>query len=367
MKILVILNYYYPYVSGISEFAKIISEEMVNAKHEVTVLTANHNKLQAEEFIYGVKIVRAPIIAKVSKGTISPAFIFTGKKMAKAADSVLLHLPMIESGIIASIVNRKKLFVLYHCDIYLGKGLLNRLILFIMDKSNKFSLAKSQKIFVTSVDYAKNSRIAKFFPDKLVECGAPVKDYSRISLPPNSKSKIGFCGRIVREKGIDILLKSFEIVKTKIDAELVIGGDYLSVAGGSIYRELVEYIKNNNVQDVKFLGKILEEKMAEFYSSLDVFVLPSINSMEALGMVQIEAMYCGVPVVASDLPGVRTVVQKTGMGLLCRKGNAEDLAEAILQILENPQIYIKTKEQIKNLLVFKTSKICLDEINEQIV
>lgn len=62
--------------------------------------------------------------------------------------------------------------------------------------------------------------------------------------------------------------------------------------------------------------------MAEFYSSLDVFCLPSINPLEAFGMVQIEAMLCGVPVVASDLYGVRTIVGNTGMGLVCKKGDA---------------------------------------------
>jgi glycosyltransferase involved in cell wall biosynthesis len=361
MKILVILNYYYPYISGISETGKKLAEGFANAGNDVTILTSNHAKLAKEEFIGGVKVVRAPIIAKISKGTVSPAFIFMAKKMAMTADSILLHLPMIESGIIASIVNRKKLFVLYHCDINLDKGLFNKFISRTMDFSNKIALKKCRNIICHSIDYAQNSRIAKYFTEKLVEIYAPIKPYKKIGTEPHAKKRIGFCGRIVKEKGIDILLRAFGIIKTKIDAELIIGGDYLNVAGGSTYEELVEYIKKNDVQNVKFLGKIPEEKMAEFYSSLDVFVLPSINSMEAFGMVQVEAMLCGVPVVASNLPGVKTIVQKTGMGLLCKKNDAENLAQCILKILETPENYIKNKDDIE--CIFSTEKILKDCLN----
>ena len=134
--------------------------------------------------------------------------------------------------------------------------------------------------------------------------------------------------------GIDILIKAYKIIKeTRDDIELLIGGDYENIAGGSIYPELKQYISENNLKDIKFLGKISENKMSEFYSSLDIFILPSINPLEAFGMVQIEAMLCGIPVVSSDLYGVRTIVQNTGMGLVHKKGNEQDLAQCILKIL----------------------------------
>lgn len=89
--------------------------------------------------------------------------------------------------------------------------------------------------------------------------------------------------------------------------------------------------------------------MAEFYSSLDVFCLPSINPLEAFGMVQIEAMLCGVPVVASDLYGVRTIVGNTGMGLVCKKGDVQNLADCIMKILDDPQKYTKSHQEIHDL------------------
>jgi len=159
------------------------------------------------------------------------------------------------------------------------------------------------------------------------------------------KKIIGFCGRIVMEKGIDVLIKAYKIIKeTREDIKLLIGGDYANVAGGSIYPKLQQYIDTNDLKDIEFLGKISEENMGEFYSSLDIFVLPSINPLEAFGMVQVEAMLCGVPVVSSDLYGVRTIVQNTGMGLVHENGNEKDLARCILKILNNPQKYIKKRE-----------------------
>jgi glycosyltransferase involved in cell wall biosynthesis len=79
--------------------------------------------------------------------------------------------------------------------------------------------------------------------------------------------------------------------------------------------------------------------MAAFYPNLDVLIVPSLNSTEAFGLVQIEAMMNGVPCVASDLPGVRQPVMNTGMGKIIPIGNSAALAEAILDILAQPDQY----------------------------
>ena len=75
MKILLVVNYYYPYISGLSEVVRLLAEDFAKQGHEVTVLCSNHDKLPAEEVINGVNVLRAPIICKISKGTVSLAFI----------------------------------------------------------------------------------------------------------------------------------------------------------------------------------------------------------------------------------------------------------------------------------------------------
>lgn len=348
-KVLCISNYYYPYISGVTEYERLLSEELVRRNYEVMVLTSNHDKLICKDIINGVKILRAPIICKISKGTVSLSFIKYACQLAKEYDYVILNLPMIESGVISSLISRKKIISTFHCDINLNRGMLNKIIVKIMDISINICLKRSEKIIVTSLDYVRHTRFAKKYIQKIVEAGAPIKNLEQKSeyVKDNTK-RIGFCGRIVEEKGIEVLLRAFKIILEKYpETELLIAGDYKNIAGGSIYPRLLEYIKKQKIKNVKFLGKIKEEEMTNFYASLDIFVLPSINSLEAFGLVQIEAMMSGVPVVSSDLYGVRTIVQNTGMGELSRKGDYKDLANSITKVMNNSHIYIKSKEEIQ--------------------
>lgn len=349
VKILAISNYYYPYISGVSEYEKQLCEAWVKHGFDVTVLTSNHDKLPKTEMINGVKVIRAPIICKISKGTVSLSFIFQAIKMAKKVDIVNLHLPMLEAGLLASFIDSKKLVTMFQCQINLDKGLINTFIKRVMDFSNSICLKKSNKIMVTTLDYAVHSRFAYKYKDKMLEARAPIKTWEETEIKKSiDKKRIGFCGRIVEEKGIDVLLQAYSMIREeRKDICLLIGGDYKNVAGGSIYHKLKAYIEKYHIEDVTFLGKINETEMGKFYSSLDVFVLPSTNSLEAFGMVQVEAMLCGVPVVASDLYGVRTIVQNTGMGLVSKRGDAHDLAKCILQVLDNKECYVKDKKSIE--------------------
>jgi glycosyltransferase involved in cell wall biosynthesis len=87
--------------------------------------------------------------------------------------------------------------------------------------------------------------------------------------------------------------------------------------------------------------------MAAFYPNLDVLTVPSLNSTEAFGLVQIEAMMSGVPCVASALPGVRQPVLMHGMGRVARIGDPAALAEAILEVLNEPEKFRGDVEAIK--------------------
>ncbi|HRS23031.1 MAG TPA: glycosyltransferase, partial [Candidatus Woesebacteria bacterium] len=94
-------------------------------------------------------------------------------------------------------------------------------------------------------------------------------------------------------------------------------------------------LKNNFI----FLGGIDREKLADFYHSIDLLVLPSNDSLESFGWVQIEAMICGTPCVATNLPGMRVPILKTKMGELFEKNNSQQLAEKIVKVLKNGKQY----------------------------
>lgn len=371
MKVLIIINYYAPYISGLTETARVLAESLAKEKNnKVTVLCSNHEKLPENEVINGVNVVRAPIMFKISKGTVSPAFIRMAKKMSKDYDVVNIIAPMLESGLLLKKLDKKKTVVSYHCDVNLPSSLLNNFIVRTMDFSHRVAMKNCRSITVTTKDYAKSSRVAKDFLDKCVEIAPNFKEKDYVEVE-QIKNSIGFCGRIVEEKGIDVLLKAYKIVKQQIpDASLRIAGNYKSVAGGSVYPQLVDYIEKEKIDGVTFLGKVPEEDLAKFYSELGVFVLPSVNSLEAFGMVQLEAMFCGVPVVASDLPGVRTIVQNTKMGLISKISDEKDLAKKIIQVLKNRNKYVVKRDKLlkiysNDVLVKKYKKLYEEICNEK--
>jgi glycosyltransferase involved in cell wall biosynthesis len=89
--------------------------------------------------------------------------------------------------------------------------------------------------------------------------------------------------------------------------------------------------------------------MATFYPNIDLLVLPSLNSTEAFGLVQIEAMMNGVPCVASDLPGVRQPIRNHEMGRIIPIGDSKALAAAILEILAEKKKKIIPREKLQEI------------------
>jgi glycosyltransferase involved in cell wall biosynthesis len=123
---------------------------------------------------------------------------------------------------------------------------------------------------------------------------------------------------------------------------VLFAGQYEDVLGEEeYYNRLMPLIRKYQDQGHwKFLGVLNPGEMAAFYPNLDVLVVPSLNSTEAFGLVQIEAMMNGVPCVASALPGVRQPVLTTGMGRIVPIGDSESLASGILAVLDHPREYL---------------------------
>lgn len=131
--------------------------------------------------------------------------------------------------------------------------------------------------------------------------------------------------------------------KAGMNVKIVIAGP-MEPVGEKAYKEKIMTLAKKYEKQVVFLGTITEEHMGAFYSLIDVLVLPSINSTEAFGMVQVEAMMMGVPVVTTNLPGVRVPVQRTGMGRIVSPKNSYELADAIVSVLRNKEKYTKKKK-----------------------
>jgi glycosyltransferase involved in cell wall biosynthesis len=217
----------------------------------------------------------------------------------------------------------------------MSAGLGDRLQQVVMDRSVALAMRRGAVVCPSSDDYAEHSRLAGAMAGKSHAIAPPCLDRSggRPSFRDSPGLHVGFVGRIVEEKGLEYLVEGFRRLDDP-DARLLVAGDYAKVAGGSV----VERVRRAAGEDprVRLLGFLPDEALPDLYASLDVFALPSVNSFEAFGIVQVEAMLTGVPSLASDLPGVRMPVRRTGFGTIVPPRDAEAIHRALVQLEQSP-------------------------------
>lgn len=339
--------------------AKRVAEGLVSVGYDVTVLTSRHDKsLPKKEVVNGVLVIRRPVLFRFNKGVLMPTFWIDIIWKALENDYVNTNLPLAESGISSIFIPKRKQVTTYQCDLNLGSGIIDRLIVFISMSLMNLQLIRSRVVVPSTQDYFSHCKMKKYiYKTKPIYPMVTTSQFYPVNPKPLFKKlglgedvvKIGFVGRIVYEKGINYLIDSIPYLNKHIkDYKIIIVGDYEKVAGGSIKDQLDSYM-------VKYPGRIIftgflgDSERNQFYSGIDVFVLPSIDPLEAYGMVQVEAMLCGSPVVASNLPGVREVVEKTGYGRISRIKDAEDIAKQIVKIIKHPQYYKPSRDRVSQL------------------
>jgi glycosyltransferase involved in cell wall biosynthesis len=127
---------------------------------------------------------------------------------------------------------------------------------------------------------------------------------------------------------------------------VLFAGQYQDVLGEEAYARRLEPLLHQHAAHWDFLGVLSSAELATFYPNCDLVVLPSLNSTESFGLVQVEAMLCGTPSIASNLPGVRQPVTQTGMGKVVPIGDADGLAEAIIAVLRDRPNFIRPRQEI---------------------
>jgi glycosyltransferase involved in cell wall biosynthesis len=153
--------------------------------------------------------------------------------------------------------------------------------------------------------------------------------------------------RLAAEKGVEYLLEALSAILERYpDVRVIHAGPRERVIGEAAYFRRLAPLLEQHRDRYAFVGTLTPEQMAVFFRSCDVHVLPSINSTETFGLVQVEAALCGTPTVASALPGVRMPTQMTGMGLTVPPRDARALADAICEILAHREQYLRPRAPI---------------------
>lgn len=337
MKILATLSYYKPHISGLTVCVQRLIGGLSKKNFEFTVLTSRHkNNLLENGTENNARIVRSPVLFTLGKVPVMPWYIFQAISEIKKTDLVWINLPQAE-GLIAAVTAKffgKKIVSTVHCLPLLPEGWQRFLFQKLFDSLNNFIIRLSDKVIYYTKDYAKNTKELLHIPAK-----------SEYILPPISKAKgqglrakgrkesqeftVGFAGRIAEDKGLEHLLEALSLLeKEGKKVELLIAGNMKAV-GEMAYANKIKKMFNDVKFKVSFIGEIDPEIMSEFYQKIDLLVLPSVNRTEAFGIVQAEAMLSGIPVVASDLPGVRIPVKLTGGGVAVKPGDVQALSKAI--------------------------------------
>ncbi len=355
MRILTVLTYYRPHTSGLTIYAERLARAFARRGHQVTVLTMQYDKaLPLEEQLDGVRVIRMPVAVRISKGTIAPSFGIVATRLVRENDVVHLHLPQFDAPGVAF---RSRLFgrpsvLTYHCDLHLPPGVFNRLVNLVVKFQNNMAALLSDHIVTYTQDYADHSSYLSRYRRKLTPLLPPVElppaeprevaAFAAANRTGERRPVIGMVARFAAEKGVEVLLDALPAVLEKHPrAQVLFAGQYQNVMGEQAYAErLMPRIREYEEKGYwKFLGNLSQAQVAAFYPNMDALVVPSLNSTEAFGLVQIEAMMNGVPCVASALPGVRRPVQMHSMGKVFPIGDSTALAASLLEVLAARQDY----------------------------
>ncbi len=347
MKIIHVSPVFDPYMSGISNVVHQQARYIASRGHDVSVLTPRYNrKWKSEEIIDGISVMRFNPIVQMGNAAFTPGMIYTMSSLLDGDAVVQLHLPFFGAYEWLwffrkfGLLKNKKMVILYHHDPQLTG--LTRLLGIPSKFVFKSLMGSSDAVIVSSADYAKNSDIAPIINNvnlKQIPFGVDTERFA-----PKEKKQIykeekyveilfvGAMDKAHHFKGVDVLLRALS--KIKFNDNNIARHKLKLVGDGDLLNEYVKMSKELGIDDrVEFAGFVSEGEKEICYANADLLVFPSTGKAEAFGMVALEGMSAGLPVIASDLPGVRSLIGRDDM--LVEPGDVDALSRKISELINN--------------------------------
>ncbi|MDI6689771.1 MAG: glycosyltransferase [Actinomycetota bacterium] len=347
MQVLMINKLYYPVIGGVENHLYLLCNELKKCI-DVRVLVCNTELKTVIEKLDNLEIIRvasAGILFSMPLGFTFPLWL-----RRLEADIIHFHHPF-PLGEISYLLTclpagtakpKGKIVITWHSDIIHQKHFLKFYEPFLLKL-----LERADRILPTSANYIESSPFLRRFRNKCqpIPLGIGVAQFKLTPEIENAAARIRekygskillFIGRLVYYKGVEYLIEAMKY----IDAHLIIIGE------GPLENKLKALAYKEGVTGkISFLKPVRDEELPHYYYACDVFVLPSVARSEGFGIVQLEAMVCGKPVVSTNLPtGVPFVNQHQRTGLVVPPKDVRALAEAINTLLKDPDLCKKYGE-----------------------
>lgn len=333
LRILQVNKAYYPHIGGIESLVRVFSREMLD-RADVQVLVCQEKGKGEDKIVEGVPVHYASSLGTYFSCPLSFSFFRKFRQMAKQADVVEVHMPFPLADLACLLSGYKgPVVTAWHSDVVRQK----KLMFFYKPILERF-LKRMDCIIVATPGHISSSPFLTRYKEKcrIIPYGIDVEAYRSIERKPilsrlqnqSDSVKVLFVGRFVYYKGIEILLEAFQKVH---------GCELFLVGHGT--EEMEQKLRDNASEQMHFMGNLSEEELRCAFADCDMFVLPSVANSEAFGIVQLEAMVYGKPVINTALPtGVPYVSLHEQTGLTVPPEDIPALAEAIQKLADHPEL-----------------------------
>lgn len=364
IKVLQVNKLYYPEVGGIEKTLQHIAEGLKNTT-DLEVLVCQKKGRGKAENVNGVKVYRAGSLGVISSVPISFPFLWKLRKMSKNQDIVHFHMPF-PLGDLGCLLSgyKGKVVAYWHSDVVKQK----KWMIFYRPVMEAF-LKRADVILLGAMGIARGSlylqpylhkcRVVPFAVNEgILQAGGAYLKKNGYKRQRNGLHLL-FVGRLVYYKGVQVLLNAMELLPEDVT---------LTVIGrGVLEEELKQQCLEKGMENrIKFLGEVSDETLQQCYQEADVFVLPSTERSEAFGLVQLEAMAYGLPVINTNLKsGVPEVSVHGQTGLTVEPEDVQGLAEAVKWMQEHREERLKMAENARKRVEENyTEKVMLEKLME---
>jgi len=359
LKIGIVSPYGYPHPGGVNEHVRFTYEAMRRMGHDVWIITSKYGRERESEG----HIIRlgtgwaAPANGSVGRVTLGLRFKRQARAVLEAHRFDILHfhepfVPFLSPTVLdaSETVNIATFHAFggFSPSYWIGSKFAGRLAGLL---DGRIAVSGAARHFIN-----------RYFPGeyRIIPNGVDLDRFA--SAAPFEELRDGtlnilFVGRFEERKGLIHLLKAYHrLRKRKVDARLLV------VGAGPKEREYRRYVGLRGIRDVEFLGRVDDDEKVRYFASADIYCAPN-TGQESFGIVLLEAMAAGVPIVASDIHGFKRVVERNVQGILVEPRNPRALAAALYTLARDPELRDEMGEAGRR----RAPEFSWDRVTERIV